>query len=204
MTKYNNTILILFAHPALQKSRVNKKLIRYVMDIEGVTVHDLYEAYPDFHIHVGHEQQLLVDHDVVVFHHPIFWFNIPALLKEWQDLVLEHGWAYGTEGTALQGKKLLSVITSGGREELYRKEGYHKRAIAEYLIPIDQTAHVCGMDYLPPFVVHGTHMITEQEIARYGEDYRRIIIALRDGTVDFEAACTLPLLNADIERIIMK
>lgn len=202
MKKYNNTILILFAHPALQKSRVNRKLIQYVIDIDGVTVHDLYEAYPDFHIHVGHEQQLLLDHNIIVFHHPIFWFSIPALLKEWQDLVLQHGWAYGIGGTALKGKKLLSVITSGGREELYRKEGYHKRAIAEFLAPIDQTAHVCGMDYLPPFVVHGTHTITEQEIARHGEDYRRILIALRDGTVDFEAACSLPLLNADIDRII--
>lgn len=27
--------------------------------------------------------------------HPFYWYSTPALLKEWQDLVLEHGWAYG-------------------------------------------------------------------------------------------------------------
>ena len=197
-----NNILILFAHPALQKSRVNKKLISYVSGIEGVTVHDLYEAYPDFHIHVAHEQKLLVENEIVVFHHPVFWFNTPALLKEWMDLVLEHGWAYGREGTALREKKLLSVISTGGREALYRKEGYNRHTIGEFLNSIRQTAAVCGMEYLPPFVVHGTHTITEQEIDRHGDDYRKVITALRDGLVDFEAVRKLPRLNSDIKSII--
>jgi len=114
--KTSNRILIIFAHPSLQKSRVNRRLIEYVRDMDGVTFHDLYEAYPDFHIQVAEEQKLLIQHDILIFHHPIFWFSTPAILKEWQDLVLTHGWAYGREGTALRGKKLLSVISTGGRE----------------------------------------------------------------------------------------
>lgn len=204
MTNYENNILILFAHPALQKSRVNRCLIRYVMDIEGVTFHDLYEAYPDFHIHVEHEQELLVKNDIIVFQHPLFWFSIPAILKEWMDLVLEHMWAYGKKGNALRGKKLLSVISTGGRESLFREKGYNRHTMAEFLFPIGQSAYVCGMDYLPPFVVHGTHTLKEQEIESHGEDYRKIIIALRDGKVDLEAARTLPRLNFDIDSIIMK
>jgi len=197
-------ILILFAHPALQKSRVNRRLIRYVSDIDGVTIHDLYEAYPDFHIHVKHEQNLLLNNDIIVFHHPVFWFSTPAILKEWQDLVLVHGWAYGKEGKALRGKKLLSVISTGGRESLYSKDGYNRYTIGEFLRPIEQTAYVCGMDYLPPFVVHGTHMLKDEEIARHGEDYRKIITAMRDGKLDFGATRRFPRLNADVESIIMK
>ena len=204
MNTYRNRILILFAHPALQKSRVNKELISYVRDIEGVTFHDLYEEYPDFDIHVAREQQLLVTHDIIVFHHPLFWFSVPALLKEWMDLVLEHMWAYGRKGMALKGKIMLSVISTGGRESLFQAKGYNRHTIGEFLYPLAQSAYVCGMDYLSPFVVHGTHTITKEEIARNGEDYRRIIAALRDGTVDLERARTLPRLNSDIDSILMK
>lgn len=204
MKKYTNNILILFAHPALQKSRVNRQLIRYVRDIDGVTFNDLYEEYPDFNINVAREQELLIKNDIVVFHHPIFWFSMPALLKEWLDLVLEHGWAYGKDGKALKGKKLLSVISTGGRESLYRKEAYNRHTICEFLHPVKQTAYVCGMDYLPPFVVHGTHMMTEQEIEAHGEDYRKIITALRDGKIDLEAGRKFQRLNSDTDRIVMK
>jgi len=202
MKSDQNRILILFAHPALQKSRVNKQLITYVKDLEGVTFHDLYEVYPDFNIHISQEQKLVSDHDIIVFHHPLFWFSIPALLKEWMDLVLQHMWAYGRKGMALKGKKLLTVTSTGGRESLFRPMGYNRHTMIEFLNPIAQSAYVCGMDYLPPFVVHGTHTITAEEIARSGEDYRKILIALRDGVLDIEAARSLPRLNADIDRIL--
>ncbi|MCB0293189.1 MAG: NAD(P)H-dependent oxidoreductase, partial [Calditrichaeota bacterium] len=84
-------ILIIFAHPAFQKSRVNARLIEGLAQMEGITFHDLYQAYPEFDIDIAAEQQLLTGHDVIVFHHPFFWYSTPALLKEWQDLVLEHG-----------------------------------------------------------------------------------------------------------------
>jgi glutathione-regulated potassium-efflux system ancillary protein KefG len=198
-----NNILILFAHPALQKSRVNRRLITFVRDIEGVTFHDLYEAYPDFHIHIKREQDLLVTHDIIVLHHPIFWFSTPAIIKEWFDLVLVHGWAFGRDGNALKGKKLLSVISTGGRESLYQKKGFHGHTIDEFLFPIKQTARVCKMDYLPPFVVYGTHTLTPEEINRHGEVYRAIITALRDNEIDLEKAREYPLINLHSEEIIM-
>ena len=36
------------------------------------------------------------------------------------------------------------------------------------------------MEYLPPFVVYGTHQLTETAIAAYSADYRRALLALRD------------------------
>ena len=154
-------ILILFAHPALQKSRINRPLLEAVQGADGITVRDLYEAYPNFLIDVAREQELLVAHDIVVFQHPFYWYSVPAILKEWQDLVLEYGFAYGAEGTALHGKRLLSAITTGGSEKAYQPEGINRFRVAELLLPIAQTAHLCGMTYLPPFVVHGTHRLRE-------------------------------------------
>lgn len=40
-----NRVLILFAHPALQKSSVNRRLITAVRNLENVTINDLYEEY---------------------------------------------------------------------------------------------------------------------------------------------------------------
>ena len=204
MSEYKNRILILFAHPALQKSRVNRHLITYVRDIEGVTFHDLYEAYPDFHIHIKKEQGLLEAHDIIVLHHPIFWFSTPAIIKEWFDLVLVHGWAFGREGRALQGKKMLSVISTGGRESLYQKKGFHKHTIGEFLYPVQQTARVCRMDYLPPFVVHGTHTLNPEEIGAHGREYRQIITALRDDNIDLEKAREYPMINVHPEEILIE
>src|SRR5210317_2302988 len=102
MKNFENNILILFAHPALQNSRVNRHLIKYITDLDGVTFHDLYETYPDFHIDVKREQNLLLENDIIVFHHPLFWFSVPAILREWMDLVLQHMWAYGKTGKALK------------------------------------------------------------------------------------------------------
>lgn len=197
-----NRILILFAHPALEKSRVNQVMAKQIRDLDGITFNDLYEAYPEFDIDVGREQELLESHDIVVLHHPFFWYSTPAILKQWQDLVLEHGWAYGRTGTALRGKKVLSVITTGGREVAYQEDGYNRFTMRQLLAPIEQTARLCGMDYLPPFVVHGTHGMTEAEMDSHARDYRRTLEALRDGRLDLEAANRQARLNAALDSII--
>jgi len=157
-----NKILILFAHPALQKSRVNKILIQDLDQMDHVIFHDLYEAYPDFDIDVPTEQKLLTQSDIIVFMHPFYWYSTPALLKEWQDLVLLHGWAYGSQGNALKGKKMLNIITTGGPEKAYHHEDPERYTIEQLLAPIEQTARLCKMEYLKPFTVHGTHTINKE------------------------------------------
>ena len=173
-------VLILFAHPALHKSRVNRIMIEKVKDIEEITFHNLYERYPDFHIDIKKEQQLLLDHDIIIWHHPFYWYSAPSILKEWIDLVLEHGFAYGREGTALKGKKILSVITTGGRREAYQKDGFAGFTMNEFLTPFNRTATLCNMEYLPPFVVHGSHLLDETGIKSAGEEYKKLLISLRD------------------------
>jgi glutathione-regulated potassium-efflux system ancillary protein KefG len=186
-----NKILILFAHPAFHKSRINKVLIDTVRNLKGVTFNDLYENYPDFFIDIQKEKKLLLRHDIIVWHHPFYWYSAPALLKEWMDLVLEHGFAYGMHGRALEGKKVLSVISTGGRMEVYSKEGRNRYTINQFLVPFQQSANLCRMEYLPPFVVHGSHTIEEPEIEKNARKYRRALEMLRDNQLrddDFKNA----------------
>jgi glutathione-regulated potassium-efflux system ancillary protein KefG len=72
----------------------------------------------------------------------------------------------------------------------------------EFLAPIEQTAALCGMSYLPPFVVHGTHALSEEEIARHAADYVRVVEALRDDLLDRAAAAHQQRLNANLDSVI--
>jgi glutathione-regulated potassium-efflux system ancillary protein KefG len=174
-------VLILFAHPALQKSRVNRSLIATVRTLENVTINDLYEEYPDFWIDVKREQDLLLNHDIIVFQHPFYWYSCPALLKQWEDLVLQHGFAYGAQGSKLNGKWVLTAITTGGSPSTYQRNGYNYYTIRELLTPFEQSVRFCGMHYLPPFVISGTFTFKNAEIAGSAALYRHALESLRDG-----------------------
>ena len=200
--KSQNPVLILFGHPALRRSRVNRVLIDAVRGLEGVTINDLYENYPELDIDVPREQRLLSEHKIVVLQHPFYWYSTPAIFKEWQDLVLEHGWAYGHEGRALEDKTLLNAVTTGGRENSYSASGSNAATVRELLLPIERTARLCGMDYLPPFVVYGTHSLSAAEISRHADDYRRTVEALRDGTLAVETARGWSRINRDLDAVI--
>lgn len=188
-------VLILFAHPALEKSRVQKRLIRHVRNLNGVTFHDLYEAYPDLDISVKQEQKLLLEHDTVVFQHPFYWYSSPAIVKQWMDLVLEHGWAYGSGGTALAGKRMLNAISCGGSRAVYATNGRNRFTIRQFLAPFDQTAHLCKMNYFPPFVVHGTHRLTAEDIELHAVQYEQLLIALAADRITDDECSEAEYLN---------
>lgn len=165
------SILILFAHPRFEDSFVHQGLINAVVGHEKIFIHDLYQTYPDFIIDVEKEQALLAQHDVIIWQHPFYWYSAPPLIKQWIDLVLEYGWAYGKNGTALQNKWFLSCLSTGGKREVYASSGANRFSIAEFLRPFEQTAVLCKANYLPPFVIHGAHKIDRAQAHQYGLQY---------------------------------
>ncbi|HEX5061423.1 MAG TPA: NAD(P)H-dependent oxidoreductase [Kofleriaceae bacterium] len=196
-------VLVLFAHPVLERSRVNRRLVDGIRDIEGVTIRDLYEEYPTLSIDVKREQADLLAHDVIVFQHPFYWYSCPALLKEWQDLVLEHGWAYGKGGTQLRGKITLNVITTGGPATAYQRGGYNRFTIRELLSPWDQTAHLCGMRFLAPFAVHAAlKVVSDADVTGNLGGYRQLLEALRDDRIDLDAAAAAQNLALELDRVL--
>jgi glutathione-regulated potassium-efflux system ancillary protein KefG len=199
-------ILILFAHPALERSRVNRLLIRGVRDLPGVTFHDLYEEYPDFNIDVSREQSLLVDHDILILQHPLFWYSTPALLKEWQDLVLEHGFAYGSDGDRLAGKRMMLAVTAAGPEEAYSAGGYQHYSLRDFLRPLEQTARLCSMRFTAPYVLYSSLKAPSTgDVEPHVDGYRRLLEAIRDDRYDWDEAdrretvdlASLPIRAAD-------
>lgn len=189
-------ILVLFAHPRSENQGVNVRMAEAARTIPGVTVVDLYAEYPRFDIDVDREQERLVAHDVVVFQHPMFWYSTPAILKEWQDLVLEYGFAYGSQGRALEGKLFLSAVTTGGDREAYTTAGYQHFPVHELLRPIEQTACLCHMVWLPPLVLYAAgHAEEEGRLAPHIARYRGLLEDLRDHRLDPTAAARYDLMG---------
>jgi glutathione-regulated potassium-efflux system ancillary protein KefG len=174
-------VLLVLAHPALERSRANRAMARAVKAVPGVTFHDLYEVYPDFVVDVELEQQRLLTHDVIALQFPLYWYSMPALLKEWLDLVWLHGFAYGKKGDRLAGKRLFVACTTGGAQDLYGPEGGNRFTMEEFLRPLEQTAYLCGMSWETPFVAHSASICDDAGLAARATAYRERIVGLTGG-----------------------
>lgn len=160
-------ILVLTSHRHPDESRINRRLIEAIRPLANVTVHELMREYPDFQIDVVREQELLKSHDVIVMMFPFYWYSSPAILSEWQDAVLTHGFAYGSGGNKLQGKPLQLVVSTGGKAQDYTPQGYNRYPALDLLLPFHAMANLTGMDYLPPFLVQGANEMSEDTLDRY-------------------------------------
>jgi glutathione-regulated potassium-efflux system ancillary protein KefF len=171
-------ILVLAAHPQLEHSRVTRRLMeraaRVQPDAPGRTeVRDLYALYPDYLIDTAAEQAALTTAKLVVWLHPIHWYSMPPLMKLWLDEVLAFGWAYGPGGTALRGKDLWLVASTGGPEDSYHPAGYNRYFFENFLHPYEQTAALAGLRWLPPLVLHGAHRVGEAELDAHADMFAK-------------------------------
>ncbi len=185
-------IAVVFAHPYPRHSRACATLLRAIEDLPGLEVRSLYDRYPDFDIDPASEQAALESARLVVWMHPLYWYAGPALFKLWLEQVLVKGWAYGEGGGALSGKDCLWVTTTGGDEAAFSPAGRHAHAFDAFVPAMEQTARFCGMRWLDPFVVHGAHIIPDEELLRAADDLRRRVQGWIDGQKALE-----PRMNTD-------
>ena len=196
-------LIVYYAHPGHKHSHVNRFMARAAVRVSNITFVDLYADYPRFDIDVDIEQRRLLDHDVILFQFPVFWYSTPSIIKEWQDLVLEYGFAYGREGTALNGKLFLCAITAGGKEEAYQTDGFNHFKIGELLQPIEQMARLTGMKYLPPFALFGARSaVEENRIDEHVAQWRNLLTALVNETLDPAGAEGLETLDYRLDTMI--
>lgn len=193
-------VLVLYAHPSQHRSEVNQLLYNKACTIPNVTAVDLYALYPTFDINIDNEQQRLKEHDIVIFQFPLYWYSTPAILKEWQDLVLEYGFAYGHEGTELADKLFFCAITAGGKADAYQSDGYNHFTIRQLLQPLEQTASLTGMKYLAPFALFGSRTALEEDrITDHVEQWTTLLNNLVENKLDIEQAEKAEKLNALID-----
>ncbi|MBD3624875.1 MAG: NAD(P)H-dependent oxidoreductase [Rhodobacteraceae bacterium] len=189
MAPVRNKVLILFAHPSPRRSEVVVPMARVAEWVPGVTLLDLYAEYPNFDIDIDAEQARLKEHQTLIFLHPLYWYSTPAMLKEWQDLVLEHGFAYGEGTQALAGKTFFSACTTGAGAETYGPGGYNNFTVRQLMAPLEQMATLCRMRYLPPFVLHGARTARARGVVEaHLEVWEDLLEALVEGRMDLDQA----------------
>ncbi|OAM31562.1 NAD(P)H dehydrogenase [Eikenella longinqua] len=138
------------------------------------SVRRLSELYPDFNIDVAAEQAALVDADIVLLQYPTYWFNTPAILKKWLDDVWTYGFAYGTGGDKLHGKKLFVSTTIGSGKENY--DGNIAPLVADLVKPVEASALYSGFDWQGVEPLYGQLYIpgvnSEEDLARVQQKAR--------------------------------
>lgn len=175
MDNKQRAILILYAHPYPHLSRINEALRREVQNLDAVTLVDLYGSYPDFIIDIQKEQERLLNHHLIIFQHPLYWYSCPPLLKEWIDVVLTQGFAFGPGGDQLKNKDFLQVISTGAPWTHYLRQGTYRFTVAEILRPFEATVSLCQMRYHFPFLVQGVRKLDEAQLAEKATAYRELL-----------------------------
>jgi NAD(P)H dehydrogenase (quinone) len=136
------------------------------------------------------EIEKLAQADIVIFHTPLWWFSVPAVLKGWFDRVLAMGvaWDGGKiyENGMMRGKQAMVCVVAGGPDEYYRPDGKHKATINQILHPIHHgTLAFCGFDVIEPFSVLNSLGKSPQQLEQVIKDYQFKIEHLADSPAFF-------------------
>ncbi|MEO3946314.1 NAD(P)H-dependent oxidoreductase [Gorillibacterium sp. CAU 1737] len=156
--------LVILAHPHLDASRVNRRWKEELLNYpDEITLHELYHEYPTWTIDVSKEQALVEAYDHVIFQFPLYWYSYPPLLKKWFDDVFAYGWAYGSTGDKLKGKKMGLAMSIGDKKENYQPEGSVSFTVEEVIAPFKASLRHVGAEALPYFAVFGASFQASDE-----------------------------------------
>ena len=113
---------------------------------------------------IAKEQQQLLWAESLVFIYPLWWFDRPAMLKGWFDIVLTNGLAfeYSSEGVKglLKHKKALVIITAGGSKQYF----IDNDALQLIHRPVtDGTLSFCGIENVSHQIYYNIANLTKAE-----------------------------------------
>lgn len=130
-------------------------------------VQEVAYATGDFTVDVLAEQRKLEEADLLVFHFPVWWFSMPAILKGWVDRVFARGFAYSAgrkyDLGHFTGKRAMLCVTTGTAAETYEPAGVDGDLL-HVLWPIHNgILAYAGFTVLPPFAAFAPARMDEDE-----------------------------------------
>jgi len=154
-------VLIILSHPDIQSSIGNKTISDNLNKLPNTEVRHIDSLYPDYKIDVKKEQEALKKADVIIFQYPLFWYNVPAMLKGWIDQVFTYGFAFGKDNYALEGKKIIVSFTTGTSVKDYPNEVTDK-----IIFPFKGLADFCKMEYLTEVISHEINNYSDEAVEK--------------------------------------
>lgn len=169
--------LIILSHPEIDVSWSQQYLLSSLPEDQTITVNHLEAAYPDGSIDVEKEQNLLREHDRIIFQFPFYWYSSPHMLKKWQDEVLEDIFAFGGAFTPpqLKGKDFTLVMVVGAKEEEYMVGGREGFSLSTLTAPFQAMAHKTGMNFRKPLFIHQFAYKSEREKMQVLIKYQQLL-----------------------------
>jgi len=128
-----------------------------------------------FLLDIKAEQDYIRNSDILIFIHPIWWFNMPAILKGYIDRVFSYGFAYSAKEKGPYGlltdKKVILINTTGGAEENYLKYGY-KEALKKTIE--DGIFGFCGVKVIMHRYFYAVPYVSDQAREKMLEELKGI------------------------------
>ncbi|GAA5417359.1 glutathione-regulated potassium-efflux system ancillary protein KefG [Paraliobacillus ryukyuensis] len=155
--------LLIVSHPDIIESGSQQYFLNSIKQHSNITIHHLEHLYPDGKIDVAKEQDLLKQHERIIFQFPFYWYSATPFIKKWQDEVLGEGFGYGTKRQPLAGKEFGLVMMIGVAEREYQAGGEELFSISELTKPFQAMANKLGMVYLRPLPVFQFFYMEEEE-----------------------------------------
>lgn len=153
--------LIILGHPNFERSVANKTIIEELQNSDlNIEVRHIEKMYPDDRIDVKAEQAAILRRKTMVLQYPVYWYNMPGILKHWFDVVLDYQFAYGPKGDKVKSKNFLPGFTIGSSEGNYNALGDHHFRVYEFCKNLEQSAYYTQMNYIDPIYFHGTFVTT--------------------------------------------
>ena len=169
----DSVVIVLLAHPDINKSHMNAMLSQAAAEVEGVQVINIYDypVAPDVYRDVVKQAK------GIVYEFPFYWMSAPHLLKQWTDEVFM---AFTQEGL-IEGKEFMVVTTTGSEEAAYQHDGRNKYTMSEYLRPYEGQANHSKMIWNDPLVVYGNPQnatVAEENLQKGKEEYKARLKAM--------------------------
>lgn len=96
-------------------------------------------------------------------------------MKDWQDKVLEYGFAFGSQADKLVGKEFKVATTLGAPEKLYQLDGMLQTTLSDILKPLQTMSLFTRMIFTPTFVVYGALSISDEMLEEKAQEYKKIL-----------------------------
>lgn len=162
-----SNVLIVSGHTDISNSKANKIILKNLEnELPSAEIDSLIELYPDYKFDVDAEQKKLLKADVIVLQFPLFWFSCPSIMRKWFEDVLLYGFAYGSNGKALEGKKVIVSFTTGAPLEAYQYGGWENFDISAFLPQFIQLTNLCSMRWCGHVVSGGYSFVATADVIK--------------------------------------
>ena len=94
----------------------------------------------------------------------MIWFGMPPLLKLWIDEVFDRNWLKEDAENPIKGKEVFFLITTGGKEKSFQKDGTYQYTIDEMISGLIVSLRVFGAEIKEMMIVYEAEKLSKKQI----------------------------------------